>query len=102
MRVNSFAAREQQEDRKQVENVCGVLVHARTEERFAVRERLEALPGVEVHVVGDEGKLVVTVEDTDETLAGPTIEHFNKVPGVLSVALAYHHFDTELEGEIVP
>lgn len=102
MRVNSFVQAERERPHAAVENICGVLVHARAEERHEVAERLTALPGVEVHIVGDEGKLVLTVEDAAGTWAGATIDQFNRVPGVLSVTLAYHHFDSELEGEIVP
>ncbi|MGE5478048.1 MAG: chaperone NapD [Bacteroidales bacterium] len=102
MRVNSFVQTERERPHTAVENICGVLVHARPEERHEVAERLTALPGVEVHIVSDEGKLVLTVEDAGGTWAGATIDQFIRVPGVLSVALAYHHFDSELEGEIVP
>lgn len=107
MRVNSFVARERQRPHSQVENVCGVLVHARPQARHDVASALQALPGVEIHAVGDEGKLVVTVEDAPDNgsggiWAGATIEQFNQVPGVLSVALVFHHFDQEREGEIVP
>lgn len=102
MRVNSFVKTERERPQGAVENICGVLVHARPDERHAVAGALEALPGVEVHMIGDEGKLVVTVEDAAGTWAGATIDQFNRVQGVLSVALAYHHFDSELEGEIVP
>lgn len=102
MRVNSFVRTEQDRPHAAVENICGVLVHAYPEERHAVAERLQALPGVEVHIIGDEGKLVLTVEDAEGTWAGATIDQFNRVAGVLSVTMAYHHFDTELEGEIVP
>jgi nitrate reductase NapD len=102
MRVNSFVQREQERPHLAVENVCGVLVHVRPAERHDVARALGELPGVEVHIIGDDGKLVVTVEDADGIWAGSTIDQFNRVQGVLSVALVYHHFDSELEGEIVP
>jgi len=102
MRLNNFVARERERQQTAIENVCGVLVHARPELRQSVSERLGAIDGVEVHVVSEEGKLVVTVEDAGGIWAGATIESFKEIPGVLSVALVYHHFDTELEGEIVP
>ncbi len=102
MRVNSFVRTERERPHPAVENVCGVLVHARPDLRHDVARALEDLPGVEVHMIGDEGKLVVTVEDAGGTWAGATIDQFNRISGVLSVALVYHHFDSELEGEIVP
>ncbi|HLO78738.1 MAG TPA: chaperone NapD [Magnetospirillum sp.] len=102
MRVNTFVKAERERPHVHVENVCGVLVHARPDLRHAVAEALENLPGVEVHIVSDEGKLVLTVEDAGGTWAGATIDQFIRIQGVLSVALAYHHFDSELEGETVP
>lgn len=102
MRVNSFAAKERARPIGDVvENICGVLVHARPEDCPVVRGSLEALPGVEIHAVTDDGRMVVTVEDAEGEWASATISRFNDIKGVLSVALVYHHFDTDLEGETV-
>ncbi len=102
MRVNAFAAREMERPVERPENVCGVLVMADPKQTQTVSEGLTALPGGEVHAVSEEGKMVVTVEDAGGTWAGATIEKFNQLPGVLSVALVYHHFDSCEQGEIVP
>lgn len=102
MRVNSFLAAERAAPPAKPVNICGVLVHVVPADRFRLRDALEALPGVEVHAMADEGKLVVVVEDTEDDLASATINRINDIKGVLSVALVYHHFDSELEGEIVP
>lgn len=102
MRLGSFVAKEHARPRPAEENVCGVLVHARPERMDAVAEALEALPGTQVHLKGADGKLVVTVEDAEGEWAGSILTRFNEVPGVLSVALVYHHFESDLEGEIVP
>lgn len=75
------------------ENICGVLVQAAPTRWEETRAGLEALPGVEVHAVTEQGKMVVTVEDAAGQWAGDTLGHFNAVPGVLSVALIYHHFE---------
>jgi len=45
--------------------VCGVLVHARPERVGDVRGVLASMPGVEVHGVTDEGRMVITLENTD-------------------------------------
>lgn len=102
MRLGNFVQKEHDRARPDVENVCGVLVHARPDRLEAVAEELIRLPGVEVHATNAEGKLVVTVEDAEGEWAGSTITRFNEVAGVLSVALVYHHFDTVSSGEIVP
>ncbi|MGE5503568.1 MAG: chaperone NapD [Actinomycetota bacterium] len=99
MRLNAFVAKEDTRPREQVENLCGVVVWARPERRHQVSDALSAIAGVEVHAVTDEGKLVVTVEDAEGRWAGATITSFNDIEGVLNVALVYHHFDSDLEGE---
>ncbi len=76
-------------------NVCGVLVHARGEKAGNVAELLREMPGTEVHTVTDDGRLVVTVEDTDEQLAIDTIGKLADVAGVISTSLVYHEFDDD-------
>ena len=50
-------------------NICSLVVHAKPDNIGAVQARLEAIPGVEVHGHSEEGKLVVTVEDTEQSTA---------------------------------
>ncbi|MGE4281984.1 MAG: chaperone NapD [Magnetospirillum sp.] len=102
MRLGTFVEREHQAPRHTVENICGVLVHVVPARRHQVKAALEAKPGVEIHTMTDDGKMVVIVEDAAGEWAGSIITSFHDVDGVLSVALVYHHFDKDLEGEIVP
>ncbi len=74
-------------------NIAGVLVHAYPGEQDTVRAALETMEGVEVHHETDDGRFVVTVEDSGDTLADDTILALNRVPGVVSAALAYHNFE---------
>ncbi|HET9699882.1 MAG TPA: chaperone NapD [Burkholderiales bacterium] len=72
-------------------NISGVLVHARPESAEAVRARLMQLPGVEVHAVSPDGRLVVTVENADDREMADTFERVQALPDVLSASLIYHH-----------
>lgn len=76
-------------------NISGIVVHARPERAEAVRAALLELPGVEVHAVTDEGKLVVTIEEPDERTSGETAMRFHDIEGVLSAAMVYHHCEGE-------
>ena len=76
-------------------NVCGVLVHTRPGTVEDVRGRLAALPGVEVHAATDEGRLVVTVEDTPDRLAIETITDILQTEGVINASLVYQYTDDE-------
>jgi nitrate reductase NapAB chaperone NapD len=54
-------------------NIAGVLVHAKADELDAVRDGLIGLPGVELHLTMDDGRLIVTVEDVQDHSAADTI-----------------------------
>lgn len=76
-------------------NICGVLVHTRPGNVEDVKGRLAALPGVEVHAATDEGRVVVTVEDTPERLAIETISDILQTVGVINASLVYQYTDDE-------
>ncbi len=82
-------------------NICGVLVHAAAKKQQAVSDILAARPGVEVHHLAPNGRIVLTVEDTKDAWASATIADFHWIDGVLSVSLVYHHFESgNLEEEM--
>lgn len=77
-------------------DITGIVVRTPPTKAKAIAASLTELNGVEVHVIGDEGNLVVTVEELDgEKHALKTIETINNMPGVLSTSLVYHHDETD-------
>lgn len=72
-------------------HISGVLVHAQPGEADRVRGRLCATPGVEVHAISPEGRLVVTIELGDDARLPETFNAISALPGVLSAALVYSH-----------
>lgn len=76
-------------------NICGVLVHTRPGNVEDVKGRLADLPGVEVHAATEEGRVVVTVEDTPERLAIDTISDIFQTEGVINASLVYQYTDDE-------
>lgn len=74
-------------------NICGCLVHVTTGAVEAARAGIEAMPGTEVHAASEDGRLVVVVEDTENTIASDQIMAMHQIPGVMSVTLNYHHFE---------
>lgn len=79
-------------------NICGLLVQCLPDRAAAAEAALTLMPGVEVHARTPEGSMVVTVEDTPEMRAHDRIMAVHHVPGVLSVTLSYHHFETPEAG----
>lgn len=78
-------------------NICGCLVHAAPGTVGRVSDAIAATPGCEVHAEQD-GRLVVTVEDTAQRRASDLIMDMHQIPGVLTITLTYHHFE-ELPAE---
>ena len=73
-------------------NICGCLVSTLPDQAPAVSRAIAATEGCEVHAV-EGGRIVVTVEDTADARASELIMAMHQIPGVLNVALSYHHFD---------
>lgn len=80
-------------------NISGIVVHARPEQMQRVREQLCRFPGVEVHGESPEGKLVVTVEEGDNSNLGETAMKFHDIDGVLAASMIYHHYEELDENE---
>jgi len=76
-------------------NISGIVVHAHPDKIAKVSALLEEIPGVEIHGTLEIGKLVVTVEKADDRESANTYEQIGNLPGVLAVAMVYHHFEPE-------
>ena len=73
-------------------NICGCLVHAMPEMADSVISAINATEGGEVHG-HEDGRIVVTVEDTETQRASDQIMDMHQIPGVLTITLTYHHFE---------
>lgn len=73
-------------------NICGCLVHALPDMVGPVIAAIAAAEGAEVHA-HDNGRIVVTVEDTPARSAAQQIMDLHQIAGVLTVTLSYHHFE---------
>ena len=74
-------------------NICGLLVHVRPGEEQRMTTRLADMPGTEVHATTDDGRLVITVEDTEAARCFESITGVANLEGVLATSLVYHHCD---------
>jgi nitrate reductase NapD len=76
-------------------NISGIIVHAAPDRIDEVRDSLTAIPGVEVHGASELGKMVVTLEKRGDQETADTFQQISQLPGVLSSAMVYHHFEPE-------
>ncbi|CAK8715904.1 MAG: periplasmic nitrate reductase chaperone NapD [Candidatus Electronema aureum] len=74
-------------------NISGVVVHTLPENAAALQEQIAALAGVEVHATQDDGRMVITIEDTPEIGPAETLMQVQNLPGVLSAAMIYNYCD---------
>ena len=91
MRIGKFVEEENRLFGEEGTNICGVLIHAKPERLAEVKAALATLDGVELHQESPDGRLILTVEDTEDEWAGQIITRFPTIGGVLSASLIYHH-----------
>ncbi len=72
-------------------NIASLVLRIQPAQRAAAETALIALPGVECHGMSDDGKLIVTVEETAESSVSDTLIAVHSVPYVLAVTLAYEN-----------
>ncbi len=80
-------------------NVCSCVVYAKPESVGVVMTKLEEFSGVEIHGGKEEGKLVVTVEGSDDDKLADTMTAFNDVEGVINTVMIYHSCGDENANE---
>lgn len=81
-------------------NISSAIVHAHTANVSAVQARLMSLPGVEVHGVSPEGKIIVTIESDDDSISIDTYTRIGQLEGVVASAMVYNQSESEPDKEI--
>lgn len=71
-------------------HITSFVLLCRPSERFAVRDAVAALPGVEVYRCGDDGKIIALAEGGSGKHIGDTLMHMQNLPGVVAANMAYH------------
>ncbi|MGR0481536.1 MAG: chaperone NapD [Candidatus Electronema sp. V4] len=74
-------------------NISGIVVHSRPENMEALRGQIAALAGVEIHAAQEDGRMVITVEDTTDAAPADTIMKVQLLPGVLAATMIYNYCD---------
>lgn len=80
-------------------NISSVIIGALPGDAAQVAERLRQLEGVEVHVVNDDGRIIVSIESASEGATVTTFEAIHQMPGVLSASLVYHQYESDPDEE---
>ena len=81
-------------------NISSLLVSARAERVMQVQNSLLTYAGVEVHAATDDGRMIVTIEAESDRAVADMFEKINRQPGVLSVSMVYHHYESDPDEEV--
>ena len=76
-------------------NISSIIVHTRPQNVAFLQGELANLSGVDVHAANEEGKIVITIEDTPDNSPADTLMNVQKMQGVLSASLIYNYCDDE-------
>ena len=80
-------------------NISSVILGVQPAEAERVRGELQALAGVEVHAVAEDGRMIVSIESASEGATVDTFEAIRQLPGVLSASLVYHQYESDPDEE---
>ena len=73
--------------------VASAIVYSKPGQAQLVRTRLLEMPGVEVHAIAGDGKLVVTIDRDSETETIDTLSKMETIEDVVTATLVYHYCD---------
>jgi periplasmic nitrate reductase NapD len=80
-------------------HISSIVVHVRPEAAAGAAQSIAAMRGAEVHQQLAGGKLIVTLETASTDDIMQHIERINELPGVVTTALVYHHWESVSEAE---
>ena len=81
-------------------SISSVLVNARPDLLHEAQVGLAALPGVEVHAVTEDGRLIVTIEADSAQSVAEMFTVIGRQPGVLSASMVYHQYESNPDQEV--
>lgn len=72
-------------------DIAGVLVRSLPADMPKVSQALTRIPGLEIHLATEDGRLVVTLDESGGERLGDTISDLNRIDGVISAAMVYQY-----------
>ena len=80
-------------------NISSVILGVLPADTAVVSKSLRELEGVEVHAVGEDGRMIVTIESGDQDNTSNIFEAIRQTPGVISASLVYHQYESDPDEE---
>ncbi len=79
--------------------ISSLVVQARPERLAGIVDAIQARSDAEIAAMDPVGKLVVVLETASDRGLADATDALAALPGVLSVALVYHHSEPRAEGQ---
>ena len=74
-------------------NISSILVQTHPQNSAVLQGELAQLSGVDVHAANKDGRIVITIEDTQDNSPADTLMNVQNMQGVLSASLIYNYCD---------
>ncbi|MCE1242005.1 chaperone NapD [Oryzomicrobium sp.] len=78
-------------------NLASLVVRAQPAKMAVLRDALLAIPGAEIHAETEDGRMIVTVEETPEQTVSTALTRVQQLEPVICVTLAYEHSERATE-----
>ncbi|WP_334158588.1 chaperone NapD [Oryzomicrobium sp.] len=80
-------------------NLASLVVRAQPAKMAVLRDALLAIPGAEIHAETEDGRMIVTVEETPEQTVSTALTRVQQLEPVICVTLAYEHSERSERSE---
>ena len=80
-------------------NISGVIVLAAPTKYPEVKQQLLAMPGVDIPIDNDDGRMVVIIDEAGAKASGEVLMKIQAIDGVLSANLVYQHVEENEEAD---
>ena len=74
-------------------NISSIVVQTHPQNAAVLQGELACLSGVDVHAANEDGRIVITIEDTQDNSPADTLMNVQNMQGVLSASLIYNYCD---------
>lgn len=78
-------------------NISSVIVIPHPDRIEQVRGALQSLPGVDLHAVSPEGKMIITLETEGDRETTGLYEQISVLDGVMSASMVFHQKESDPE-----
>lgn len=81
--------------------ICSLILQTKPQHLSSVSATLNAMQGVEIHVQGETGKMVVSIDHPSREYCGDIMTKMSQIDGVMSSSLVFE-YQEDLDADQTP